>query len=98
MGDHRQALQHAHIAIGTLLKTDEETNKISLDTSTGNNKILAVAFFNLGVEFEHLKRYKEALAAYHRALRAAESEGINLYSLSFSYFLIQAWSQTIHCP
>jgi hypothetical protein len=82
MGDHKQALQHAHIAIGTLLKTEEEQQSRHKDLEI-NNRILAVAFFNLGVEYEHMKRLKEALAAYKRSLHYSQTEGKNNISTKF---------------
>merc|ERR1712039_419882 len=60
MGKHQEALQHSKRAIDLL-----EENPPS--TSSTSESLICVAYFNMGAEFEHLKKPSEALWAYQRA-------------------------------
>mmetsp|Transcript_5642 Transcript_5642/g.13261 ORF Transcript_5642/g.13261 Transcript_5642/m.13261 type:complete len:261 (-) Transcript_5642:384-1166(-) len=68
MGKHQEALVHAQKAL-SLLEASPPTE------NTGNSEsLVCVAYFNMGAEFEHLRRTKEALWAYRRAYDSCLSE------------------------
>merc|ERR550514_2489788 len=62
MGKHPEALQHADRALKLLEAAPPQE-------STGGNgeSLICVAYFNMGAEFEHLKKTSEAMWAYQRA-------------------------------
>jgi len=64
MGKHQEALSHAEHALKIL-----EANPPSQDSSgSGNSEsLICVAYFNMGAEYEHLKKPSEALYAYKKA-------------------------------
>merc|ERR1712217_750026 len=61
MGKHQEALQHSRRALELL-----EANSPS-DSTANSESMICVAYFNMGAEFEHLKKTSEALWAYQRA-------------------------------
>lgn len=63
MGKHQEALHHADRAL-KLLETAPPTES---GPSGNSESLICVAYFNMGAEFEHLKRPTEALWAYKRA-------------------------------
>lgn len=82
LGKHKEALQHVLLSI-TLLQ-DEFLNlgspdknidyeKKDEDNPKGNIEdrvsVLAIAYHNLGVELEYLKRYQEAIQTYSKAVK-----------------------------
>lgn len=70
MGKHQDALQHAERALQLLEKEPPKTA-----SSGGNSEsLICVAYFNMGAEFEHLKKLTEALWAYGRAYENCLSE------------------------
>mmetsp|Transcript_1457 Transcript_1457/g.3325 ORF Transcript_1457/g.3325 Transcript_1457/m.3325 type:complete len:261 (-) Transcript_1457:63-845(-) len=68
MGKHQEALQHAQRAL-SLLEANPSTH-----TSGSSESLICVAYFNMGAEFEHLKKTNEALWAYQRAYENCQSE------------------------
>jgi len=68
MGKHQDALQHAQTALSLLEASPQSEH-------AGNSEsLICVAYFNMGAEFEHLRKTKEALWAYDRAYDSCLSE------------------------
>lgn len=68
MGKHHEALQHAQLALD-LVKAEPENG--------GGNRgesLICVAYFNMGAEYEHLKKTVEAHWAYQQAYDSCLSE------------------------
>merc|ERR1740138_354630 len=76
MGKHPEALSHADKALQLLLKAPPP--------SDGNNgqSLVCVAYFNMGAEFEHMKKASEALWAYQHAHESCIQELGEDHSLS----------------
>merc|ERR1711972_235479 len=68
MGKHTEALTHAQRALSLL-----EANPPS-DGGGSSESLICVAYFNMGAEFEHLKKTNEALWAYQRAHESCLAE------------------------
>lgn len=68
MGKHQEALQHAELALKLL-----EANPPAATGSTSES-LICVAYFNMGAEYEHMKKDSEALWAYQRAYENCLSE------------------------
>merc|ERR1719335_1032709 len=58
MGKHQEALQHAQMALSLL-----EANPPP-EGGSNSESMVCVAYFNMGAEFEHMKKNSEALWAY----------------------------------
>merc|ERR1719240_1226692 len=70
MGKHQEALQHAERARKLL-----EAGGLPERPESGNSEsLICVAYFNMGAEFEHMKKTSEALWAYQRAYESCISE------------------------
>lgn len=67
MGKHQEALQHSKRAIDLLEENPPRT-------SSSSESLICVAYFNMGAEFEHLRKPSEALWAYQRAYDNCLSE------------------------
>jgi len=80
MGKHQDALNHAERAI-KLLEAGPPP-----ETTTGSNSesLICVAYFNMGAEYEHLKKTHEALLAYERAYDNCQHELGNEHPLTQS--------------
>merc|ERR1711974_49126 len=74
MGKHQEALQHAEVALTLLLGDDQPKSSSSLDGCASGESLVCVAYFNMGAEFEHLKRASEALWAYDHAHKTSIQE------------------------
>lgn len=68
MGKHQDALGHAQCALQLL-----EANPPG-DTGSNSESLICVAYFNMGAEYEHLRKPAEALWAYQRAYDSCLSE------------------------
>lgn len=77
MGKHQDALQHADRAL-KLLEAQSGTAPVQTrqESPAGSNSesLICVAYFNMGAEYEHLKKLNEALWAYQRAHEHCLSE------------------------
>lgn len=65
MDKHDLALQHAMKAL--ILIQDEIVNRMATDgdhTPPERLVVLSIAYHNIGVEYEFLKKYQQALNAY----------------------------------
>lgn len=70
MGKHNEALQHAHKALQEL-----DAAKAAGEAAGGSGEsLVAVAYFNMGAEYEHLRKQSEALWAYEQAHASCEAE------------------------
>lgn len=67
MGKHTEALGHAQKALQLLQ---------AQDPTSGNQgeSLICVAYFNMGAEYEHLRKYTEAVWAYQRAHESCLTE------------------------
>merc|ERR1719343_1056231 len=68
MGKHQEALTHADKALKYL-----EANP-PVESGNNNESLICVAYFNMGAEYEHMKRTSEALWAYQKAYDNCLSE------------------------
>lgn len=68
MGKHKEALDHAQRARSLLEASPPE------DGNASGTSLLCVAYFNLGAEYEHLRRVSEATGAYERAHESCLAE------------------------
>lgn len=68
MGKHQEALQHAQCARSLLESAPAEQG-----SSTGES-LICVAYFNMGAEYEHLRKTSEAVNAYRRAYDSCLAE------------------------
>lgn len=71
MGKHQEALQHAERALKLLEAAPPNTEGSG---SNSGESLICVAYFNMGAEFEHLKKASEALWAYQRAYESCHAE------------------------
>jgi len=74
MEKHDLALQHAMKAL--ILIQDEIINRMGLDgdeTPAERLVVLSIAYHNIGVEYEFLKKYQQALNAYKKSVLNAET-------------------------
>jgi len=74
MDKHDLALQHAMKAL--ILIQDEIVNRMSSEgdqTPPERLVVLSIAYHNIGVEYEFLKKYQQALNAYKKAVINAET-------------------------
>lgn len=74
MGKHDLALQHAMKAL--ILIQDEIINRMGSDgdqTPAERLVVLSIAYHNIGVEYEFLKKYQQALNAYKKSVLNAET-------------------------
>mmetsp|Transcript_133623 Transcript_133623/g.188825 ORF Transcript_133623/g.188825 Transcript_133623/m.188825 type:complete len:274 (+) Transcript_133623:64-885(+) len=74
MGKHQEALQHADKALKKLEAANSQQHSQPLESSgpavagsTNSESLICVAYFNMGAEYEHLKKSSEALWHYQRA-------------------------------
>mmetsp|Transcript_31825 Transcript_31825/g.89532 ORF Transcript_31825/g.89532 Transcript_31825/m.89532 type:complete len:258 (-) Transcript_31825:10-783(-) len=68
MGKHMEALQHARRALELLEANPPQRS------SSSSESLVSVAYFNMGAEYEHLKKTSEAIWAYQQAYESASSE------------------------
>mmetsp|Transcript_40855 Transcript_40855/g.73792 ORF Transcript_40855/g.73792 Transcript_40855/m.73792 type:complete len:274 (-) Transcript_40855:55-876(-) len=68
MGKHTEALQHANAALKLLEAAPPA------ESSSNGESLVCVAYFNMGAEYEHLRKNTEALWAYQRAYDTCLSE------------------------
>lgn len=74
MDKHDLALQHAMKAL--ILIQDEIVNRMTLEgdaTPPERLVVLSIAYHNIGVEYEFLKKYQQALNAYKKSVINAET-------------------------
>lgn len=69
MGKHQEALQHSQKALQLL-----EANPPGESGGSSSESLICVAYFNMGAEFEHLRKTSEACWAYQRAYESCLSE------------------------
>lgn len=69
MGKHQEALHHAERALKLL-----ETSPPPEASTGGSESLVGVAYFNMGAEYEHLKKPTEALWAYDKAYESCLAE------------------------
>ncbi|EEQ99681.1 hypothetical protein Pmar_PMAR010944 [Perkinsus marinus ATCC 50983] len=88
MGDHQQAVVHAKAALMLLKQqravylskqplegmTDLSEGEASAAMPAGPKPLICTAFFNLGCEYEHLRKEGDAMEAYMRAYEFALDE------------------------
>ncbi|CAK8986493.1 unnamed protein product [Durusdinium trenchii] len=71
MGKHQEALQHAEKALKKLEAQAHSQQPSqpaeSVTGSTNSESLICVAYFNMGAEYEHLKKNNDALWHYQRA-------------------------------
>ncbi|CAE7825086.1 FYPP [Symbiodinium sp. CCMP2456] len=73
MGKHQEALQHADKALKKLEAAQKQSQPPEggslppVAGSTNSESLICVAYFNMGAEYEHLKKPAEALWHYQRA-------------------------------
>lgn len=70
LGRHSQALQHAMCAVEILANTSEASQSSGL--SGDDNSMLAIAYHNLGVEYEYMGQIELARRAFFAAVEYAE--------------------------
>lgn len=68
MGKHQEALGHAQKAVQML------EGSPSPETGSNSESMMCVAYFNMGAEYEHMKKTTEALYAYDRAHQTSLTE------------------------
>eukprot|EP00747_Dinoflagellata_sp_TGD_P163493 gnl/TRDRNA2_/TRDRNA2_182213_c0_seq1.p1 gnl/TRDRNA2_/TRDRNA2_182213_c0~~gnl/TRDRNA2_/TRDRNA2_182213_c0_seq1.p1 ORF type:complete len:277 (+),score=68.08 gnl/TRDRNA2_/TRDRNA2_182213_c0_seq1:75-905(+) len=68
MGKHQEALVHAQNALKLLEASSPE------EASNNGESLICVAYFNMAAEFEHLKKFGEALWAYQQAYESCLTE------------------------
>jgi len=68
MGKHQEALQHAQVAQQLLQDLPPPEN------ASNSESMICVAYFNMGAEYEHLKKPVEALWAYEQAYKSCLTE------------------------
>jgi tetratricopeptide (TPR) repeat protein len=78
MGKHPEALSHADKAL-QLLKANPPPEG---GAGANSESLICVAYFNMGAEFEHMKKVSEALWAYQRAHETCLQELGEDHSLS----------------
>jgi len=84
MGKHHEALQHAQLALKTLEDRPQKHEPEMEGAPVGSNSesLICVAYFNMGAEYEHLKRPDEARFAYQKAHQNCVAELGNTHPLS----------------
>lgn len=70
MTQHSEALEHALISV--VLLQDEFLMRTEQNRED-RVAVLAIAYHNLGVEFEYLKRFDEAIQTYSKAVKFGEA-------------------------
>jgi len=70
MGKHQEALQHAQLALNIL----EVQGPPPPGGESKSESMICVAYFNMGAEYEHMKKMTEAFWAYDRAYQSCLSE------------------------
>eukprot|EP00933_Yihiella_yeosuensis_P065076 TRINITY_DN68703_c0_g1_i1.p1 TRINITY_DN68703_c0_g1~~TRINITY_DN68703_c0_g1_i1.p1 ORF type:complete len:267 (-),score=67.15 TRINITY_DN68703_c0_g1_i1:95-895(-) len=78
MGKHQEALGHAETSIKLLeaagpTQASADSSRLAAG-STNSESLVCVAYFNMGAEYEHLKKPNEALWAYQRAHESCLTE------------------------
>merc|ERR1719253_851121 len=68
MGKHQEALQHSSLALQLLEASPPPEH------GSNSESMVCVAYFNMGAEYEHMKKTSEALWAYERAYQSCLSE------------------------
>jgi len=68
MGKHQEALQHSQMALQLLEASPPPEH------GAQSESMICVAYFNMGAEFEHMKKASEALWAYERAYQSCLTE------------------------
>merc|ERR1711879_802462 len=76
LGKHQDALKHAEKALQLLKNTQPSAD------GANSESLLCVAYFNMGAEYEHLKKPTEALSSYQRAHESCLQELGEDHSLS----------------
>lgn len=72
---HREALSHAQCALELLQEEVAAAAGAPHDAlSPDRRSLLAIAFYNRAVEYEHLKQHQDALESYGQAVEAAARE------------------------
>jgi hypothetical protein len=72
LGKHEEALEH--ILISVIHLQDEMQGKKDVDASRDRLSVLAIAYHNMGVELEYVKRKEEAILTYKKAVAFAEAK------------------------
>lgn len=93
LGQHKEALGSGLKAVQY---AQEDLVDVSLDDKANRGErvsVLAVSYHNVGVEQEHLKRRKEAVEWYSRAVKLLENHGRNESLLAQVQRSLQAASQ-----
>lgn len=90
MGKHQEALQHSQKAL-QLLEVAAAEAPAAEGSASSSESLICVAYFNMGAEFEHLRKTTEACWAYQRAHDACEKElgGEHALSKQISSCLVQ---------
>ena len=84
-------MTYATTAVNLLTKTIlTEINKEKALPKTEESKdenieILGIAYYNMGIEFEHLKEYTKAIEIYEKGLKILDEKG---FSANFVYTLL----------
>lgn len=68
MGKHPDALGHAQRALQLLQNVEPN------DSDTQGESLICVAYFNMGAEYEHMRKWTEAIWSYQRAHESCLSE------------------------
>merc|ERR1719262_2133362 len=68
MGKHEEALGHAQRALQLLQNVEPN------DSDTQGESLICVAYFNMGAEYEHMRKWTEAIWSYQRAHESCLSE------------------------
>jgi len=93
LGKHKEALG---AGLKAVQYAQEDLVEVSLESKADRGEkvsVLAVAYHNVGVEQEHLKRRKEAVEWYSRAVKLLEGHGTSESLLSQVQHSLQAASQ-----
>jgi tetratricopeptide (TPR) repeat protein len=69
MGKHQEALHHAQLALNMI-----EAQGPQQGGESNGESMICVAYFNIGAEYEHMKKTSEALWAYDRAYQSCLNE------------------------
>lgn len=69
MGKHQEALHHSQLALQIL-----EAQGPPKSGESNGESMICVAYFNMGAEYEHLKKLSDAVWAYDRAYQSCLTE------------------------